>query len=257
MSNTPTVSPTDRLLSALSASLARPATLTFIILLLALGTLLIASNGIDPLSTVRAVVSPTVNGDGVQPFGFSAYTSYQSDDKVIKVDMPVTWTPLIQADQSGTVYLLSPGGQQNASGVAVLFQVFPRATITRNLTSITAQSSLRDVATALLTSQGQSAVNLQDVHLGALNGISFRQINTPSATQPVATQVETWFVTLDPTRILVVQGSAPSAEWDTQMTPVFQHIVNSLSVNTAVLALTPTATFAPTRLPSTATPATQ
>lgn len=215
-------------------------TLVFIVLILIVGALLLLTTGIDPQATVRASLSATpvpptltaTTAPTVNAFASTGYKTYQSTDNVLKIDYPDQWTPITDPNNPLT-YLFSPGGNQNTTGTVVVVQVGTNADLIQGLTGATEKSTPKDVLNIAFgqPQAGQPPVTVSDVKAGSYTGAGIHQVNPLSQGQPTNQERELWILTLDPAHVAVIQATTRPGQWNNQLRPIFQHMMDTLSVN--------------------------
>lgn len=222
-----------------------PSVKIFTVLVLLIGALLLATSGIDPNASVRAVSSATPSPTAtaaptLNPFASNTFKAFQSADGVLKVEYPDQWTALPANPSQPQSYIFSPGGTQNTSGVVVGIQV--ALTSALGIPGLNPNSTPREILTQGVPTPaaGQPPIQFADVKAGSLSGAGFHQTSVNQQTnQPQ--EVELWLVKLDATHVLLIQAIAPPGQWTGKLQPLFQHMMDTLSVNAAAIP-TPTAT---------------
>ncbi len=228
----------------------QPSALIFVVLILVVGALLLATNNLDPKASVRASLSatpipPTLTftpAPTLNPFTSTGYKQFQ--DLVLKIDYPDQWTA--SPDPQGRPsYSFGPGGGQNTNGVRVLVQVIPTSALAQSVPGVTAQSTPREILTLAVgqPQQGQAPIPVVDVKAGSLSGASFHQTNgVDQSGQPTNQELELWLLTLDPTHIAIIQANTPTGQWQGKLAPLFQHMMDSMVINVVAAVASPTPT---------------
>lgn len=236
--------------------------LIFVLLVLIIGALLLASNNIDPNAGKRAqfTVTPVDTTTPVDPFAVSQYVSWKSPDGFVQLEHPNTWQP----QYSGTapfVYSLVPA---NTGSGAISFQMTP----TSRIRGVTSTMTPDQLVKQLFATQAQDLppVTTKPVQIGSFVGTSahyFQRSSDSSNNQPVVLEGELWIVALDPTHMLIAFALTNSGDW-AKIQPIFEYVIGSLKIDSAgaikamdaAFPATPSATGAATAAPTqAATPA--
>ncbi len=243
--------------SPIWARLLRPtqSVVVFAVLLLLIGSALLASSGISPQASVRASLSatpvpPTATASPaptVNAFASSGVKTYQ--DAFIKFDYPDQWT--VQADPRGRPsYSLTPGTLTDAQTATtrVIVQVISTSALLQSIQGITEKSTPREILNIAVgqPQPGAPGIVINDVKAGTLTGAGFHQANSVDQTtgQPTNLETELWLLALDPTHIAIVQANTPSGQWTTKMAPLYKRLTDSLTINVAAAIATPVPTSA-------------
>ncbi len=221
----------------------QPSTLVFVVLVLIVGALLLATTGIDPQATVRASLSATPVPPTITPslaptinaYASVGYKPYTSPDNILKIEYPDQWTPVIDPS-SPLTYVFSPGGSQNNSGAVVVIQVGSNADLVSGLSGATVNSTPREVLTLAFGAQaGQAPINVNDVKAGSYTGAGIHQTNPLRQGTPTSQERELWVLTIDPVHVAVIQATALPGEWTSKLQPIFLHMMNSISFDSAAI----------------------
>ncbi len=203
----------------------QPSALIFVMLVLVIGALLLASNNIDPNAGRRAQFTVTP----VDPFAVSQYVSWKSPDGFVRLEHPNIWQP--QTSQTNPLtYVLSPA---NSSGAFISIQMRPTSAYLGVASTTTPDELLkRNFANR---AQDLPPVTTKAVSVGNFAGTGAHYVeraSDQSTNQPLMVESELWVVALDSTHVLVIQGITETGNW-ARMQPIFEHITGSLQIDSA------------------------
>lgn len=201
----------------------------FVLLLLSIGVVLLATSNIGAGSAIRASNSPTPPPT-VNAFDFKGYHPFTSADGVLKLEYPESWNYL--PNPSGDyIYVFSPDTSL-ASGVAVQISVVSRADLVRGMQGTTAQSTPREVLTAAFTGTSNSNQKIEDVKAGNLSGARTILANAlDDKGQPSGQALDTTLLALDNTNFLLLRAAAPTARQGS-IKPVVDKILGTIQIDT-------------------------
>jgi hypothetical protein len=224
----------DRLVSNTPSSreLARiqPSALIFVVLVLILGALLLASGGIDPRASERARFTATP----VDVFNVANYTTWKSPDGAIQFEHPDTWSVQPDTGVRGG-YMVAPSQAQY--GYIRVWTTSTAGVGGQDTLPITAPADILKQAFAT----AQPPPTFHPAQAAGLSGAGLHQSQFPTNTatgQQMLLDQEVWLLSLDPSHVIVIQGVSQSSDWP-KMQRVFDHLVNTLKIDapTAVRAL--------------------
>ncbi len=207
-------------------------TVLFILLMLALGALLLASNTLDPRSLKRAepfTPTPTV----VDPYANLDYIPFKSPEGAYEFDYPKGW--FVQPDSNGTpvTYIIVPSGL-GPDGISITAM----ATVNSGISNAQPDTPPDQLAKLLAASAPTTQqTKIDSVQGGGLKGASLHVAVTATnqtTGEQIPVEKEIWFLSLDSTHILVFQMSAATTDWP-QMQGVFDHLSKTLKVDTATV----------------------
>jgi hypothetical protein len=190
-------------------------------MMLGLGTLLLASNSMDPRVGERPRLTAT-----------TGFLSFTVPEGFLQFEYPNTWK-VEQGTRGAISYDLRPPSQ---TAQPISIDIF------------NSDLSPEQIANALQQQSGLPAMNLTQVQSSAFRGVS-GQVSVNVQSQPY--NVGYWIFTLDPNHKLLIQAVSLSRDWP-GTEQVAQHLLNTLKIDVAAAAKmvdvmpTPIATSAPT-----------
>lgn len=192
-------------------------------LMLALGTLILISNGLDPNSTTRGKPTPTA-------------PPWKSTDGILELQLPDNWRVSSNTSTAPLSYAFTTS--QNPS--VILYVVFGFPT-DLNISNVPPNATAEDLLRLALATQQPPAV-VNPAQLGSLKGGIVNSTSSQTDAQTGLAQQTTrdlWLLNIDPGHIMLIQAVAPAADWS-QFKPVFDRMLNDLKINTdqAIRALT-------------------
>jgi hypothetical protein len=202
------------------------------VILFSLGALLALSQGIDERAFVRAefTATPAPTATPVDPFADLSFATWQSDDDLISMELPASWTAQPSADSPVGYTFTAP--TVNNIGIGLL--VLPIAEL--GIPNLPADASPEAILKAAIPAEAE---RVRAVEAGNLKGAGLKQseANVDQRTgQLVGTDRELWLLSIDAKHVMLLQALAPTQQWS-KMEEVFTRAMNTLSVNTeAVLA---------------------
>jgi len=225
-------------------------TQVFIILVLLIGAVLLATNGIGQGSVVRASLSatPTITltpQPTRNPFAFNGYRPFASPDGVLTLEFPDTWT-FVPDPQNPKSYFFAPdAGLQSA--LVIQMRVLPSSNFVGSLPGLTESSTPRQILAAAFAQGTPGAQQpIDDVTASGLVGARAFQPNAlDQSNAPSGQSLETWLLALDATHLLLIQAIAPATLWN-QTQPVLKHLTDTLRVNVPNAVAAPIGTAVPT-----------
>ena len=207
----------------------QPSALIFVVLVLVIGALLLASNNIDPNAGKRAQFTATP----VDVFAAIKYVQWKSPDGLIQVEHPETWGPQADAGTTQSYIIASPGSQT----VFVRFFAAPTSSLgVQNATATTPPDQLLKLIFADQP-KDQAPVTIRPVTLGDLKGAGLHQSLVqadPNSGQQVPLDRELWMLSLDPSHVFVIQAVSETGDW-AKMGPIFDHVTSTLKLDPAGL----------------------
>jgi hypothetical protein len=195
----------------------QPAAVVFLVMVLMIGALLLASSNIDPRAMQRAQFSPTP----VDVFLFKAYKPWQSTNNLVQLEYPDTWQA--QPDPQGnpfSYYFVPPG---NATGL-INVALYPLSQ------PVTPQAAIQQLASS--QAQNQPAPAIKPVTIAGLQGMTAHQqiVSNDQAGQSVPFDQDWVALALDDTHLLVIRTVSQTQDWP-KMQPIIEHVINTLKVD--------------------------
>lgn len=198
----------------------QPAALVFIVLVLVIGAMLLASNNLDPNSVKRAAFSPTP----IDYFAAITYANWKSPDGLLRIDYPSAWKA--QADPGGNAfqYLIAANTTDGPYVSMRMGQLVTNQTASELLAQATSNGSG--------TAQPPAAIN--PVEYAGMKGASTIQTftTTDALGQAAPRNGDLIVLNLDVSHVLLIQSVSGTEDW-LKMQPIVDHMLNSLSIDKA------------------------
>lgn len=237
--------------------------LLFIGLMLVLGVLIMASNGIDTRSTQRAQYASTSEATSAVPvaatpvntpgsaFAGLDFVNWSSPDGLVSLDRPKAWESINKIASLGSIAygIVVPG----SADTGIVFQANVRSaypSLSDSSANSTARSLLRSYAPNIASDQ------IEDATISGLPAATFKT-TVPGASGDI--EAHLWLVKLDNDNILLLQIQGPASD-SAALQSVIDRVIKSAKIDVAGIAAaltkaTPAATPAATEAVSAATPA--
>jgi len=239
--------------------------LLFIGLMLVLGVLIMASNGIDTRSTQRAQFASTSEATSAAPVAatpvntpgsagaFTAldFVNWSSPDGLVSLDRPKAWESINKITSLGSIAygIVVPG----SADTGIVFQANVRSaypSLSDSSANSTARSLLRSYAPNIASDQ------IEDATISGLPAATFKT-TVPGASGDI--EAHLWLVKLDNDNILLLQIQGPATD-SAALQTVIDRVIKSAKIDVAGIAAAltkaaPAATPAATEAVIAATPA--
>lgn len=222
-------------------NLSRPA-LIFIVLMLTLGALLLATTQVEQRAVVRAqftltpslTFTPSITPTPIDPFAELSYVSWTSPDGLISLEHPQLWIPQASPQNGPAAYVLAAPGAQT-TGILVLG--LPASQLAAP--NLPANPSPADYIRALVPDAPPEQIVSATV--AGLNGAHIKQTLPQQDPRTGQTTLNVdrdfYLLTLDAQNFFVVQAIAPTSDWS-KMQPVLERALTTLKLNTqGIIAL--------------------
>lgn len=224
--------------------------LTYTVLVLAIGALLLLSGGMDRNASVRAqftltpsvTFTPSITPTPVDPFANLEYTAWTSPDDLISLEHPATWGVQAVPRNGPVAYVILHPQVTNAG---MLLVALPASQF-RGIQDLSADTPLATYFELIFPGQQMEA--LREVELGDLRGVALRQTdqNLDAFTgQPVSIDSDIWLLRLDDAHFMIFQVISDSADWP-RMEGVLNHILDTMRLDVPGIVAVLDETFAPT-----------
>ncbi len=211
----------------------RPSALMFVVLVLIIGALLLASNSIDPRSAERAKFTDTPQPSvpptqTVDVFTVDRYVSWKSPDGLVQLEHPASLIPQPSTDTTYGYNFVPPDRGQ----LFVDFLAEPTVRFGSNVVPTTTPEELLKLAFANQP-QDQPPVDIKPVQAAGLQGARAHyvtKLTDQSTGQSVPLESEAWALALDPTHILLIRAQVNTGDWP-KMQPILDHMTSTLKVD--------------------------
>ncbi len=209
--------------------------LTLAVILLALGALLAASQGINERAFVRAeftatpapTLPPSPTPVPIDPFANLTFTTWTSEGNLISMEVPALWTPQ-PARNSPIAYTFTAEGTPSV-GIGIF--VIPTAEL--GIPGVAPDASPETILKAAFASD--PSLTVREVQAGALKGAAVKQseVGTDPATGALSgTDSDIWLLAIDANHVLLLQAIAPTERW-AEMEPILARATSSLTLDVA------------------------
>ncbi|MEP7285918.1 MAG: hypothetical protein ABI947_09135 [Chloroflexota bacterium] len=199
--------------------------LIFVVLLLALGALLLTATNIAPGAGKRA---------GVQ------FVSWKSPDGFIELQRPSEWSPVANPSNTSFSYFFQSASSPNApTTLPVSLALVVSRTDALKIKDITATSSPDEILKLLgkMQPQGTPSLNSRPVQAGPYKGFALHDTHQVAnsaqgaqAATPATADDDIWILAIDPTHVLIIDLTTPTASWPS-VQPIFEQMLGTLRVN--------------------------
>jgi hypothetical protein len=216
-----------------------PAAMIFVVMMLVVGGLLLASNGIDERALQRAQVAPTATGTPapIDPFAYNGFVTFTSEDGLISFEHPDSWT-VAPAAQRGPVAYVSVADPTSTrpDQPGLLLYALPRQLVMQGAAAdASTETMLQEVAAQNPLDDG-TTVPVEAVEAGGLSGhrihLSSASLNQQTG-ELLSTDDEIWLLSLDSTNVLVLQARSGTNDWQERMQPILDRFRETLTVDVA------------------------
>lgn len=209
--------------------------LTLAVILLALGALLAASQGINERSFVRAeftatpapTLPPSPTPVPIDPFANLTFTTWTSEGNLISMEVPALWTPQ-PGRNSPIAYTFTAEGTPNV-GIGIF--VIPTAEL--GVPGVAPDASPETILKAAFAAD--PSLTVREVQAGDLTGAAVKrsEVGTDPVTGNLSgTDSDVWLLAIDANYVLLMQAIAPTERW-AEMEPVLARVTSSLKLDVA------------------------
>ncbi len=209
--------------------------LTLAVILLALGALLAASQGINERAFVRAeftatpapTLPPSPTPVPIDPFANLTFTTWTSEGDLLSMEVPALWAPQ-PARNSPIAYTFTVEGTPNV-GIGIF--VIPTAEL--GVPGVAPDASPETILKAAFATD--PSLTVREVQAGDLKGAAVKQSEVgtdPTTGNLSGTDSDIWLLAIDANHVLLLQAIAPTERW-AQMEPVLARVTSSLKVDVA------------------------
>jgi hypothetical protein len=201
----------------------QPSAVVFVVLVLVIGALIMASTSIDPKSGVR----PQPSSTPINIWAYGKFVPWKSPDNMVQLEYPDTWLAQQNPQQRLSYVVASPASQGDAISVVML----PVTAL--GVQNLPANATTADMIKGVLPAQ-QANAQIQSAEAAGLKGS--RTHWTQTVQDPnrgtIGMETDLWFLSLDPKYLLVVAGQSTNADWP-KMQPILEHVISTLKVDQA------------------------